>query len=255
MNERVEATPLYGKNVVVIGGSRGLGRAIVATAQAQGARVLAVARQQEPLSTLANDFPGVRVLQLDATDEHAPARVFATLPPDILVVSAGAIPHAAPLGEQSWEQFSRNWNTDVKLSLLFAQAALNTPLPSGTAIMLIASGAALGGSPISGGYAGSKRTQMFIADYAQQESERKKLGLRFFALVPKGMMPETDLGKTAVEAYASYLGISAQDFIRQMGAPQTAEDMAHAIVEFAGNSEYREGQVFSISRHETKALS
>lgn len=255
MDDGVEAHPLSGKNVVVVGGSKGLGRSIVAVVHAQGAQVLAVARKQEPLAQLANDFPGVRVIQLDATDEHAPERVFATLPPDILVVSAGAIPHTAPIGEQSWEQFSRNWNADVKLSFLFTQAALNTPLPQGTTIILIASSAALGGSPLSGGYAGSKRTQMFIADYAQRESERMKLGLRFFALVPQGMMPETDLGKTAVEAYASSLGISAQDFIRNTGSPQTAEDMAHAVVEFAGDSGNREGHIFSISRHELKALS
>lgn len=255
MDEKVEAHHLAGKNVVVIGGSKGLGRSIVATAHAQGARVLAVARTQEPLAQLANDFPGVRVLQLDATDEHAPDGVFATVLPDILIVSAGAIPHTAPIGEQSWEQFSRNWNADVKLSFLFSQAALNTPLPQGASVILIASGAALGGSPLSGGYAGSKRTQMFIADYAQQVSERMKLGLRFFALVPQGMMPETDLGKAAVAAYASYQGITTQDFIRNMGAPQTTEDMAHAIVEFASHTGNREGHIFSISRHETKALS
>lgn len=255
MDEKVEAHHLSGKNVVVIGGSKGLGRAIVATAHARGARVLAVARKQEPLAQLANDFPGVRVLQLDATDEHAPGKVFATVLPDILVVSAGAIPHAAPIGEQSWEQFSRNWNADVKLSFLFTQAALNTPLPQGTNIILIASGAALGGSPLSGGYAGSKRTQMFITDYAQQVSEHMKLGLRFVALVPQGMMPETDLGKAAVAAYASYQGISTQDFIRNMSAPQTTEDMAYAIVDFASHTGNREGYIFSISRHETKALS
>ncbi len=245
----------HGKNVVVIGGSRGLGRAIVAATHAQGAQVLAVARQKESLAKLADDFSGIHVLSLDGTSESAPRSVFATLSPDILIICAGAIPHAAPLGEQSWEQFSRNWNTDVKLSLLFAQAALNTPLPSGTTIILVASGAALGGSPISGGYAGSKRTQMFIADYAQKESERMKLGLRFFALVPKGMMPETDLGKAAVEAYASYFGISVQDFIRNMGAPQTTEDMASAIAEFASNPTNREEHAFLISPQEVKALS
>jgi hypothetical protein len=56
------------------------------------------------------------------------------------------------------------------MSLLFSQAALTTPLPAGTTIMLISSGAALGGSSLSGGYAGAKRTQMFLADYAQKES-------------------------------------------------------------------------------------
>src|SRR5712692_8989717 len=132
MNEAIKTKRLNGKNVVVIGGSKGVGRAIVAAAHAQGAHVLAVARQEKPLLKLVDVFPGVQMLGLDATEESAPAKVFETLPPDVVIVCAGAIPHTAPLGEQSWEQFSRNWNTDVKMSLLFSQAALTTPLPSGT---------------------------------------------------------------------------------------------------------------------------
>ena len=247
MNEAIKTKRLNGKNVVVIGGSKGLGRAIVAAAHAQGAHVLAVARQEEPLKQLADDFSGVHMLGLYATNESAPAKVFETLSPDVLVVCAGAIPHTAPLGEQSWEQFSRNWNTDVKMSLLFSQAALTTPLPSGTTIILISSGAAVGGSPISGGYAGSKRTQMFIANYAQKEADRMKLGLRFLALAPGSIMPDTDLGKAAVEAYAAYLGISARDFVKGMPSPQSTEDVANAVVEFASNPGNRKGNVFLIS--------
>jgi len=48
MDEDIKVPGLHGKNVVVIGGSRGLGRSLVAAAYAQGAQVLAVARQQEP---------------------------------------------------------------------------------------------------------------------------------------------------------------------------------------------------------------
>src|SRR5258708_28090893 len=166
MNESITTQRLNGKNVVVIGGSKGVGRAIVAAAHAEGAQVLAVARQEEPLLKLAGDFSGVHILGLDATDESAPAKVFATPSPDVLVVCAGAIPHAAPLGEQSWEQFSRNWNSDVKMSLFFSQAALTTPLLAGTTIILISSGAAIGVSPLSGGYSGCKRTQMFVANYS-----------------------------------------------------------------------------------------
>jgi NAD(P)-dependent dehydrogenase (short-subunit alcohol dehydrogenase family) len=151
MNEENKAPRLQDKKVVVIGGSRGLGRTIVATVYGEGARILAVARQEQPLKQLAAEFPGVQLLALDATEEGAPAQVFARLVPDVLILCAGAIPHMAPLSEQSWEQFSRNWNTDVKLSLLFSQAVLNTPLPSGTTIILISSGAAIGGSPLSGG--------------------------------------------------------------------------------------------------------
>ncbi|GCE16228.1 hypothetical protein [Dictyobacter kobayashii] len=76
--------------------------------------------------------------------EGTPAKVFATLLPDILVVCASSIPHMAPLVEQHWEQFSRIWNSGVKMSLLFSQAALTIPLPAGATVLLISSGAALG---------------------------------------------------------------------------------------------------------------
>ncbi|GCF10942.1 SDR family NAD(P)-dependent oxidoreductase [Dictyobacter arantiisoli] len=254
MDQKINTQSLYGKNVVVVGGSKGVGRAIVAATHAQGAQVLAVARQEEPLKKLADAFPGVRLLALDASDERAPATVFATLLPDILVISAGAIPYAAPLVEQTFEQFSRNWNSEVKMSLLFAQAALTTPLSSGATIILISSGAAIGGSPLSGGYAGSKRTQMFIAHYAQQEAERLQLDMRFLALAPGGMMPETELGKAAVEAYASSVGLSATDFIKRRGSSQTPEDVANAVVELASHPRNREGNVFMISKKGIEAL-
>ena len=181
--------------------------------------------------------------------------MFETLLPDILVVCAGALPHMAPLVEQSWEQFSRNWNSDVKMSLLFSQAALTTPLPAGTTIMLISSGAAIGGSPLSGGYAGAKRTQMFLADYAQKESARLQLGLQFLALTPGRIMPETELGKAAIEAYASSLGISPADFIKNMGAKVTTEDVANAVVTLASDSRERAGKTFLVSASGIELLS
>jgi NAD(P)-dependent dehydrogenase (short-subunit alcohol dehydrogenase family) len=198
MHEGIKASRLHDKNVVVIGGSRGLGRTIVAAASAEGVQVLAVARKAEPLQQLAAEFPGVQILVLDATEEGAPARVFERHVPDVLVVCAGAIPHMAPLVEQTWEQFSRNWNSDVKLSLLFAQATLASPLPAGTTVILISSGAAIGGSPLSGGYVGAKRRQMFLASYAQYESDRRSPGLDTVSL-SKGSREEWEKG--AEESY------------------------------------------------------
>jgi NAD(P)-dependent dehydrogenase (short-subunit alcohol dehydrogenase family) len=240
---------LRDKNVVIIGGSRGIGKTIVAAAHAEGARVLAVARREQSLKQLAADIPGVRALALDAADEGSPAQVFETLLPDILVVCAGAIPHMAPLVEQRWEQFSRNWNSDVKISLLFAQAALTTPLPAGTTIMLISSGAAIAGSPLSGGYAGAKRMQMFLAEYAQNESARLRLGLRFLALTPTPgrIMPETELGTAAIEAYASSLGLSPAEFINTMKAKVGPEDIANAVVTLASDSLEKAGKTFLVS--------
>jgi NAD(P)-dependent dehydrogenase (short-subunit alcohol dehydrogenase family) len=251
MNQSSQTQRLQGKNVVIIGASRGLGRSIVAAVSAEGARVLAVARKAEPLKQLAAAFPGVQIIALDATEEGAPARVFEALAPDVLVACAGAIPHMAPLVEQTWEQFSRNWNSDVKLSLLFSQAALTTPLPAGTTIILMSSGAAIGGSPLSGGYAGSKRTQMFLASYAQQESDRLHLGLRFLALAPGGnILPETDLGKAAASAYAAARGISVEDLISLQTGGQarvTPDLVANAVVELASRPQGAEGKAFLVS--------
>src|SRR5262249_53232548 len=171
--------PLTDKHVVVIGGSRGVGRRIVEAAIGNGACTLAVARQEGPLRQLAREVAGVKVLALDATQEDAPAKVFDVVKPDILVLCAGAFPPAAPLHQQTWKQFAINWETDVKISFHFCKAALSRPLPAGTSVVLISSGAALAGSPNSGGYAGAKRTQIFMANYSQKESDRLGLGLRF----------------------------------------------------------------------------
>ncbi len=119
--------------------------------------------------------------------------------PDILVLCGGAFPPAAPLHQLSWQEFAVNWETDVKIAFEFCKAALSRPLPAGASVILISSDAAFAGSPNSGGYAGAKRTQIFIANYSQKESDRLGLGLRFAALAPR-MMPDTDLGKHAVAA-------------------------------------------------------
>jgi NAD(P)-dependent dehydrogenase (short-subunit alcohol dehydrogenase family) len=237
---------LTGKNVVVIGGSRGVGRQIVEAAARSGARVLAVARQTSSLEQLARTVPGSQVLALDATDAGAPERVFATLEPDVLVLCAGAFPPAAPIHEQDWAQFAVNWETDVKIAFHFIKGTLTRPLPPGTTVALISSGAAFAGSPNSGGYAGAKRTQLFMANYAQKESDRLGLGIRFTSLAPR-MMPDTELGRHAVSGYARYLGISPADFVRSMDAPPTAVDVAASVIEVATHPEGYKGKAFIVS--------
>jgi NAD(P)-dependent dehydrogenase (short-subunit alcohol dehydrogenase family) len=238
--------PLTGKNVVVIGGSRGVGRRIVEAGIRNGARVLAVARQEGPLRQLAQEVSGTEVLPLDATDEGAPSTVFDVLEPDILVVCGGAFPPAAPLHELSWKEFGVNWETDVKIAFHFCKVALLRPLSAGASVIVISSGAALAGSPNSGGYAGAKRTQMFIANYSQKESDRLGLGVRFMALAPR-IMPDTELGKQAVAGYSRYLGISEADFIRGMASPPTSSDVASAIIELVTNPARSKGDVFVVS--------
>jgi NAD(P)-dependent dehydrogenase (short-subunit alcohol dehydrogenase family) len=224
---------LKGKNIVVLGASRGVGREVVRRAHAEQTSLLAVARGRNDLESLAQELTGVRTLTLDASRPEAPQQVFEAMSPDVLVICGGAIPATAPLQELSWAEFAAPWETDVRMSFLFCGHALRTPLAPGSIVILISSGAGLGGSPISGGYAGSKRTQMFMAAYCQKESARLGLGIRFTALVPMRIMPETELGEVAVKGYARYLGIAPADFIKGMRDRQSTHDVADAVIRVA----------------------
>jgi hypothetical protein len=195
-----------------------------------------VARQEALLRRLAREVPSAAILALDATDENAPSKVFNVLTPDILILGGGVLPPAAPIHEQTWQQFSANWENEVKIAFNFCKTALSRPLPAGTSVVLISSGAALAGSPLSGGYAGAKRTQIFIANYTQKESDRLGLGLRFMEIAPR-IVPDTDLGKHAVAGYSRYLGLSAADFVQSMVAPPTACIVATAVIELVLNPE------------------
>ena len=140
-----------------------------------------------------------------------------------------------------------NWEVDTKMAFLFCRDALRVPLAPGSVVVIISSGAGLGGSPISGGYAGAKRMQMFIAKYCQAESDRLELGIRFVALVPSRVMPETDLGQAAVNGYARYLGVPPEKFLENMGARQSPADVAQAFLDLAAKPPAGAGSIFTIS--------
>ncbi len=224
---------LQGKKIAVVGASRGVGRAIASRALKEGAEVLAVARGRDALAQLRQGLPGIEVLALDATLDEAPETLLGVMSPDVVVLSLGAVPPTRPVQELSWPDFSVNWHTDLKASFLLCRAALQKPLPKGARIILISSGAAVGGSPISGGYAGAKRMQLFLAGYCQREADRLGLDLVFYGLAPARIMPETELGMAAVEGYARYLGMDAADFVEGITDRQSPDDVADAVVELA----------------------
>lgn len=245
---------LQGKHVVVMGASAGVGREIVAAARAEGAEVLAVARRPEPLARLAADLPGVSILSADATDEDAPGRVFEAMPPDILVLCGGAHPVMTPIKDIGWEAFSVAWNTDAKASFFFCQAAMRRPLPPGSTVIMISSGAALGGSQLSGSYAAAKRMQMFLAEYCQKQADRMNLGIRFLTLLPMRIMPGTGVGQTAIEGYSRFLGISEAEFMEGM-ADQTPAQVAEGVVRLASGDIPGEGSLFKATSAGVEALS
>jgi NAD(P)-dependent dehydrogenase (short-subunit alcohol dehydrogenase family) len=223
------------RTAVVVGGGSGVGRATVLALGAEGARVVAAGRDRARLERVKEEAGGadVRAAALDATDAQETGRLLAEADPDLVVLTAGVRAHLAPIQQQTWESFSEPWNGDVRMAFNVGQAALRRPLRPGSLVVIVSSGAGLGGSPLSGGYAGAKRTQMFLAGYLQRSSDAARLGVRFLALVPKQLIAGTELGGEAADAYAALGGLTREKFMERFGAPLTAEDVARAIVRIA----------------------
>ena len=135
-----------------------------------------------------------------------------------------------PLQHQTWETFSVNWHTDVRIAFNWLRESLLKPLRPGSLVVVISSGAAQAGSPLSGGYAGAKATQRFITAYAQDEANRAGLGITFTAVLPR-ITPLTELGRPAVQGYAARNGQSEQEYLQPMGEPLTPELAGAALVE------------------------
>jgi NAD(P)-dependent dehydrogenase (short-subunit alcohol dehydrogenase family) len=211
----------------VVGGSRGLGRGIAEAFASAGARVVAVARNAPALTDVD---AGVTFAVADAADPATAPRILDEYQPEILIVVAGATPVSRPLHEHTWETFSVHWHSDVKIAFGWVREALVKPLPPGSRVVVVSSGAAVNGSPASGGYAGAKATQRFIAAYAQEESDRAGLGITVTAVLPR-MTPAGDVGREGIRAYAARSGQSEEALVAGMGQLITAKIAGAALVE------------------------
>ena len=158
---------LSGASALVTGASRGFGRGIATALSQAGARVVGVARSEPGLQELAAELGGSVVTEVaDAADPVVAGQLLDRHDPRLLVLNAGASPLSRPLHQHTWQSFSRNWDVDVQHVFHWTREALLRPMTPGSTVIIISSGAALAGSPLSGGYAGAKATIRFIASYA-----------------------------------------------------------------------------------------
>jgi NAD(P)-dependent dehydrogenase (short-subunit alcohol dehydrogenase family) len=204
---------------LVIGAGGGVGRATASALAVTGAHVLAAGHER------------------DATDPAQVAALLAEADPDLVVVAAGTRPQMASIEDQTWESFSRPWNVDVRIAFEVGRAALSRPLRSGSTVVIVSSGAALNpnGSPLSGGYAGAKRMQMFLTGYLQSASDARQLGIRFVALAPRAFLVGTPIGEAAAAAYGASTG------------PLDPDGVATAIVSIAAGDEPRDTTLLAVT--------
>lgn len=232
MNEAING--LAGTTAIVTGASRGFGRAIAIAFWKAGARVVGVARSSAQLNELRDELGDTfTVVTADAADPATAGRLIDEYRPNTLVLCAGAAPQMSALSEQTWEGFSQNWNVDVAQAFHWIRYALRRPLAPASSVIAMSSGAAVNGSPLSGGYAGAKATVRFIAGYAAIESDRAGLGINFASVLPR-LTPATDLGAAAVAAYAQWQGVDVDTFMQSSGPALTAEQVGRWVLELAG---------------------
>lgn len=222
-----------GIQAVVIGGAGEIGRAAVEALVAKNARVRVVSRSADKLEKLKREMKGkIEILHGDVTDSAVVARSLEGIAPDLLVLSAGQPPVQIPVTEHTWESFSTNWNSDVKSTFLVGLEVIRRPMPAGSTVVILSSGAALapGGGPLSGGYSGAKWTQKLLAVYFQGISDQRKLGIRFVALVPMQTIAGTEIGDKSSKMYAEKAGITHEKFIERFGKPLNPQMVPDAIL-------------------------
>ena len=240
-------TDLNGRFAIVVGCTGGVGKSITQTLIKWGASVLGIAQNAERLASLSVAMPVVETQSMDASNMSSVNRLISDNDPDILVIALGATPHMAPLSQHSWETFSRTWEVDMKASFGMCKAALNKPLKRGSIVVLISGGPALGASPLSGALSPTKNGQLFLAEACQWESTRETLGIRFVAIAPKRVMPDTAIGKVASQGYADYLGITVEAFMAGQEDAQTKDDVGAAVLSIIQESQYRDGSKFVLT--------
>jgi NAD(P)-dependent dehydrogenase (short-subunit alcohol dehydrogenase family) len=236
---------LKDKNIVVTGGSRGLGLGLVEALVAQGAKVTVVARSADALESVRARL-GVATFSADVTDETAAQRILAEVRPDILVLNAGATPRMGRLDQLSWADFTTPWETDVKAGLYWLQAALNLPLKPGSRVLVGSSGAAENGSPLSGGYAGAKRMLWLMAKYADGIAKQKELGIRFQTFLPQQIIGGTGVGDQAAAAYGRASGMEPAAFLTRFGAPMPPRKFGDYLVAVLEDPQYAKGLAFGL---------
>ena len=238
-------TTLQNKNVLVTGGSRGLGLGIVEALVARGARVTVLARDAGRLAEVAARL-GVATRAGDVTDPKLAKELLHELRPDVLVLNAGASPGLGALDTLSWDDFRSTWETDVKSTFFWLQGALRMPLAKGSRVLVASSGAAVNGSPMSGGYAGAKRTQWLITQYAAGVAKERGLDIRFQVLVPRQMIGDTALGRAGAEVYAKKKGVSVEAFLAGFGKALTPRELGEHVATILGDPRYADGMAFGV---------
>lgn len=224
---------LEGKNALVTGGGRGIGRAIALQLASEGARVAVTGRTIEQLESVAKEVNGIAI-RADLGDRASTDVAIKTIEErlgrvDILVNNAG-IADAAPVKRTTDEMWDRILEVNVTSAFRLIRALLPGMTASGWGrIINIASNAGLTGYAYTAAYCASKHAMVGLTRALAVDVASK--GVTVNALCPGWV--ETDMARAAVDRIAEATGRSSKDSKAELEAmsPQgrmlTADEVAH----------------------------
>lgn len=203
---------------MVTGASSGIGAATALGLLAGGWQVVAAARRLDRLEELAAAAPGLRVVQLDVTDEDSVAALALAVPDaSLLVANAGAAFDLAPVGAADADSWARTYD----LNVLGVVRCVRSLLPSLRHVIITGSTAGRWVYEQGGSYVASKHALAAVRDILRLELA--EAGVRVSEVAP-GLVATEEFSLVrfrgdAVRAAAVYEGVEAL----------TAEDVAAAI--------------------------
>ncbi|KAF2828058.1 oxidoreductase-like protein [Ophiobolus disseminans] len=211
---------LRGKNVLITGASKGVGKATAISFAKAGASNIALAARS-PLEAITNEVkeaaesskraePNVIALKLDVTDRANVEAVAKELSEsfdgrlDILINNAGYLSAFEGILESDPDDWWRHWEVNVKGVYLVTRSFL--PLLFKSSLKIIINLTSIGAvwlSPNSSAYGSTKLAIMRFTEYINQDNGKGKDDIIAIAVHPGGV--KTELATNMPEAYHSYL--------------------------------------------------
>lgn len=221
------------KNIIITGTSRGIGLELVQLFANQGHNVLALSRNEKPVSNLS--FDNISSFSFDLCNEADYKKVVAFINTewehvDILINNAGAIINK-PFAETTFQDFTKVYQTNVFGVSELTRTVLPFIKPEGHVITISSMGGIQGSMKFPGlsAYSSSKGAVITLVELLAEEY--KETGPQFNVLALGAVQTEM-----LEEAFPGYK------------APTTAKEMASYIQNFAltGN-QYYNGKVLQVS--------
>ncbi len=194
------------RTVVVTGGAKGIGRAVVEKFAALGDQVVALGRDETALRRLGTD--GVRTAVCDVTDEDAVTRTFGEIETVEVLVNNAGIAESAPLARTSLGSWQAHLDVNVTGPFLCMRAVVPGMRARGHGVIVtVASTNGRVGTPYTSAYTASKHAAVGLTRAVA--SELAGTGVRVNAVCPTFV--RTDMTRRSIERIVESTGRTAEE--------------------------------------------